>query len=57
MKKQVYQQPTMTVVKLQQTGICTSDVRSVNGNADMDYGGGSSGPARARSFGDWDDEE
>ena len=50
----------MMVVKLQQHGIiCTSDVRSVNGNADLDYGGGGSGPARApRHRGtDWDDYE
>ena len=37
--KKTYLQPTMMVVKLQQHGIiCTSDVRSVNGNADLDYG-------------------
>ena len=58
--KKTYLQPTMMVVTLQQQSIiCTSDVRSVNGNADLDYGGGGSGPARApRHRGtDWDDYE
>ena len=57
--KKTYSTPTIEVVKLQQQGIiCTSDVRSVKGNAGLDYGGGGSGPARARSHGgiDWDDE-
>ena len=58
--KKTYLKPTMQVVTLQQQGIiCTSGVRSVNGNADIDYGGGGSGPARApRHRGnDWDDYE
>ncbi len=58
--KKSYLKPTMTVVTLQQQGIiCTSDVRSVNGNAGIDYGGGGSGPARARQHSDidWDDYE
>lgn len=57
--KKTYLKPTTTAVILQQTSIiCTSGVRSVNsGDADIDYGGGGSGPARARSFGgDLDDE-
>ena len=63
MKKQEYQKPTIEVVKLQQQGIiCTSDVRSVNGNAGMDYDGGGNGPARARQhnpidWDDWDEED
>lgn len=56
--KKTYQQPTMTVVKLQQQGIiCTSnEVNSVSNNADIDYGGGGSGPACARQHNpvDWD---
>ena len=39
--------------------ICTSnDVSRVSGNTDIDYGGGGSGPARARQHSgiDWDDE-
>ena len=48
----------MVVTLQQQSIICASDVTSVTGNADLDYGGGGSGPARARSYGgiDWDDE-
>jgi len=57
--KKTYLQPTMMVVTLQQHSIiCTSDVKSVNSNADLDYGGGGSGPARARQHTgtDCDDE-
>ena len=58
--KKTYLQPTMMVVRLQQQSIiCTgSDMNRVNSNADLDYGGGGSGPARARSYGgtDWDNE-
>ena len=57
--KKMYMKPTMMVVTLQQQGIiCTSPVTSVNGNADMDYDGGGSGPARARQHSgfDWDNE-
>jgi hypothetical protein len=58
MKKQEYLKPTMKVGTLQQQGIiCASDVRSVNGNAGMKYGGAGSGPVRARQHSDidWDD--
>ncbi|MBO7120645.1 MAG: hypothetical protein J6W03_10055 [Bacteroidaceae bacterium] len=58
--KKTYLKPTSTVVKLQQTGIiCTSDVRSVNSNADIDYGGGGSGSGRVKGISDynvWDEE-
>ena len=58
--KKTYLQPTMMVVRLQQQSIiCTSnDVSRVSGNAGIDYGGGGSGPARARqnSGTDWDNE-
>jgi hypothetical protein len=59
MKKQEYLKPTMKVGTLQQQGIiCTSDVRSVNGNAGMNYGGAGSVPVRARQHSgiDWDDD-
>ena len=50
----------MMVDRLQQQSIiCASNsVSSVNSNADMDYGGGGSGPARARQHSgiDWDNE-
>ncbi len=57
--KKKYMQPTMKVVTLQQQGIiCASPVSDVSSNVDMDYGGGGSGPARARQHSgiDWDDE-
>ena len=61
--KKTYLQPTTMVVTLQQQGIiCTSnDVSRVSGNLDegdaIGYGGGGSGPARARQHSgiDWDD--
>ena len=56
--KKKYMKPTMMVVTLQQQSIiCASDVTSVSGNADLNYGGGGSGTARSRSHGgsDWDD--
>ena len=60
MKKKQYLKPATMVVTLQQQGIiCASnDVSRVSGNADLDYGGGGSGPARTRSYGgiDWDNE-
>ena len=49
----------MMVVRLQQQSIiCSSPVNRVSGNADLDYGGGGSGPARARQHSgiDWDDD-
>ena len=58
--KKTYLKPTIEVDTLQeQDFICTSnDVSSVSNNDDIDYGGGGSGPARARGNGatDWDDE-
>ena len=57
--KKIYMKPDMKVVKLQhQCHILSgSEVRGIGGNADVDFGGGGSGPARARSFGGigWDD--
>ncbi|MBQ4391696.1 MAG: hypothetical protein II826_01140 [Prevotella sp.] len=57
--KKKYMKPTMMVVRLQQQGIiCASPVSNVDSNADLNFGGGGSGPSRARSHGDtgWDDE-
>ncbi len=48
----------MTVVKIQQTKMLCGSINNVeSGDAGIGYGGGSSGPARARSNGgiDWDD--
>ena len=56
--KKTYLQPTLMVVTLQQQSIiCTSNgVSRVSGNADLDYGGGGTGPARVKSNTvDWDD--
>ena len=56
--KKKFLKPTIQVVTLQMQGlICTSPLNRVGGNADMGYGGGGSGPARGRSFDDWDDYE
>ena len=58
--KKTYSTPTIEVVKLQQHGIiCTSDVRRVSGNADLNYYGGGTGPARVRYHNpvEWDDWE
>lgn len=59
MMKRIYQNPTMTIVRMEhQSVICTS-LTDLVGNGDMDYGGGSSGNGRARElddfFDDWDD--
>ena len=56
--KITYIQPTMVVVKLQHQGIiCTSGiVTRTAGNADLDYEGGGSGPARTKESSNvWDD--
>ena len=57
--KKIYMKPDMKVVVLQHRCqiLAGSEVRGVSGNGDMDYGGGGSGPARARQHGgiDWDD--
>ena len=61
MKKQTYQKPAMQVVLLQhQQTLLAGSVDSVNsGDTGIGFGGGDSGPARARSNGgiDWDDWE
>jgi len=58
MNKKAYQKPTMRVVRIQhQQIICTSNVNTViSGDTGIGYGGGGSGPAHARGFGDWDDD-
>ena len=61
MNKKDYQKPAMRVVLLQhqQHLLAGSDVTNVNsGDTGIGYGGGGSGPARARQFNggiDWDD--
>ncbi|MBQ8486155.1 MAG: hypothetical protein IJ533_00700 [Prevotella sp.] len=60
MNKKEYQKPEMNVVLLQhQSHLLAGSVDSINSNAELRNGGGGSGPARARSFGgfdDWDEE-
>lgn len=57
MKKE-YQKPGMYIVVLQnRTMLLAGSVTSTTNNVNMTYGGSGSGPARARSFDDWDDEE
>jgi len=59
--KKNYCKPTMNVVKIQhKCQILAGSVGDVqSGDTGIGYGGGSSGPARARSYGgiDWDDWE
>jgi len=58
MNKKAYQQPTMKVVKLQhKSHILSGSVNSVDGNANLRYGGGAAVDANSRRGGDWDDEE
>ena len=55
--KKNYSKPAMRVVRIQQTKMLCGSIRSVeSGDAGIGYDGGGSGPARARSFGGWDDE-
>ena len=58
--KKIYQKPAMRVVRIQhQCHILNGSVTGTDSNADMNYGGGGHGPAKARSNGgiDWDDWE
>lgn len=63
MNKKAYQKPAMQVVKIQHKCniLSGSPVTGLGTNLTDDdainYGGGNSGTARSRSFGDWDDEE
>lgn len=51
--KKDYQKPAMRIERIEHLQIiCTS----IESNAGFRSGGGGSGPARARSFGGWDDE-
>ena len=58
MNKKDYQKPEMRVVKIQQQAhlLSGSGVNNVDGgDTGIGYGGGGSGPAKARGFGGWDD--
>ena len=56
MKKQMYQKPTMNVVKIQHSQMLCGSITGVKGG-DIGYGGGSSGPARGRESSGWFDDE
>lgn len=58
MDKKFYQQPGLQTTKVEiQNQLLAGSVTNVNGNADMKYGGGGTGAARAGEGGDvWDDE-
>ena len=58
--KRIYQQPVITVVCVQNAQLLCNSIRSVESNADVSYGGKSSGPASARvkeqtDYNVWDD--
>ncbi|MBQ8097137.1 MAG: hypothetical protein IJ533_00750 [Prevotella sp.] len=59
MKKNDYQKPEIRVVKIQhKQHLLSGSVNSVDGgDTGIGFGGGGTGPAKARSFGGWDDEE
>ena len=54
--KRAYFPPTMTVEVFQQEShLLAGSLNGVGGNADLDYGGGSTEPAMGREFDDpWD---
>ena len=60
MRKQAYLKPAMQAVEIQQTSfICASDVKDVQGDANLHNGGGGGGEvvARSRGYNGWDDED
>ena len=57
--KRNYINPAMRVVRIQQQcHILSGSITGTDSNANLIYGGGGNGPARARSNGgiDWDEE-
>ncbi len=61
MNKKTYLQPQLQIVRIHQAQMLCSSVSSAQSNLTGDdainYGGGSSGPARARSYSGTDWEE
>jgi hypothetical protein len=61
MMKRVYLKPAMRVVvlntRVQLLTASNPTVTRTAGNADLNYEGGGSGPARARQHDVWDEEE
>ena len=58
MNKKAYQQPRLHTVNIEQQPLLQDSITRVYGNADLNPRiSGSNGPARGRSYSDWDDEE
>lgn len=57
MNKKEYMKPALRIVRIEHQGIICTSVTGTTNNVNMIYGGGGSGPSRARSFDGWDDEE
>ena len=58
MNKKAYQQPRLHKVNIEQQPLLQTSITSVDGNADLSSSiSAGSGPARSRSYSDWDDEE
>ena len=56
MNKKAYQQPWLHTVNIEQQPLL--QITSVGGNANLNSSiSAGSGPARSRSYSDWDDEE
>jgi len=57
MNKKAYQQPRLHTVNIEQQPLLQDSITSVGGNAGLNSISAGSGPARSRSYSDWDDEE
>ena len=58
MNKKAYQQPRLHTVNIEQQPLLQDSITSVSGNAGLNSSiSAGSGPARSRSYSDWDDEE
>ena len=58
MVKKIYQRPEMNVVRVHHALMLCTSLNSVAGNADMNYGGGSSSEAarvKQNDYSVWDD--
>ena len=57
MNKKAYQQPRLHTVNIEQLPLLQDSITSVGGNAGLNPRiSGGNGPARGRSYDDWDDE-
>ena len=55
--KKNYMKPAMQVMAIRATSICQSSVKNISTNADLNFGRGGNGYARAKERGGWDDED